>query len=423
MYKILHLETSMLYQTVIREICVEISAIYINATKASEAFEILQREKISLILTAMELESGSAIDFIKSLNESQFRDIPVVVFTGNDSLEDRKRMYELGIVDYILKTSDKEVIKQNLSIFRKEDPVALRMRELTYAVVDDNKMDRKIISRIFSMHDIKKADFFDSEQMLLNSDIHYDVYVIDLVLKETLGDKVISALRKKNLDSVIIAVSGIDNVKTISMVLSIGADDYITKPFNYDLFFTRLKTNIRNFLLMRELKLKTDLLERISITDPLTELFNRRHIFDRLNQECEKFKRYGLTFTAVMLDIDGFKSINDSYGHQVGDMVIRMVSDAIKKSIRNVDIAGRYGGEEFLIILPEIDGKGGVVAAERIRKSIESIKIEESNIKVTISAGVAEFAGEPIDDFIKKIDSMLYLAKKNGKNRIESAAL
>ncbi|HOV07711.1 MAG: Response regulator PleD [Spirochaetes bacterium ADurb.Bin218] len=423
MYKILHLETSMLYQTVIREICVEISAIYINATKASEAFEILQREKISLILTAMELESGSAIDFIKSLNESQFRDIPVVVFTGNDSLEDRKRMYELGIVDYILKTSDKEVIKQNLSIFRKEDPVALRMRELTYAVVDDNKMDRKIISRIFSMHDIKKADFFDSEQMLLNSDIHYDVYVIDLVLKETLGDKVISALRKKNLDSVIIAVSGIDNVKTISRVLSIGADDYITKPFNYDLFFTRLKTNIRNFLLMRELKVKTDLLERISITDPLTELFNRRHIFDRLNQECEKFKRYGLTFTAVMLDIDGFKSINDSYGHQVGDMVIRMVSDAIKKSIRNVDIAGRYGGEEFLIILPEIDGKGGVVAAERIRKSIESIKIEESNIKVTISAGVAEFAGEPIDDFIKKIDSMLYLAKKNGKNRIESAAL
>ena len=423
MYKILHLETSMLYQTVIREICVEISAIYINATKASEAFEILQREKISLILTAMELESGSAIDFIKSLNESQFRDIPVVVFTGNDSLEDRKRMYELGIVDYILKTSDKEVIKQNLSIFRKEDPVALRMRELTYAVVDDNKMDRKIISRIFSMHDIKKADFFDSEQMLLNSDIHYDVYVIDLVLKETLGDKVISALRKKNLDSVIIAVSGIDNVKTISRVLSIGADDYITKPFNYDLFFTRLKTNIRNFLLMRELKVKTDLLERISITDPLTELFNRRHIFDRLNQECEKFKRYGLTFTAVMLDIDGFKSINDSYGHQVGDMVIRMVSDAIKKSIRNVDIAGRYGGEEFLIILPEIDGKGGVVAAERIRKSIESIKIEESNIKVTISGGVAEFAGEPIDDFIKKIDSMLYLAKKNGKNRIESAAL
>jgi len=273
------------------------------------------------------------------------------------------------------------------------------------------------------MHDIKKADFFDSEQMLLNSDMHYDVYVIDLVLKETLGDKVISALRKKNLDSVIIAVSGIDNVKTISRVLSIGADDYITKPFNYDLFFTRLKTNIRNFLLMRELKVKTDLLERISITDPLTELFNRRHIFDRLNQECEKFKRYGLTFTAVMLDIDGFKSINDSYGHQVGDMVIRMVSDAIKKSIRNVDIAGRYGGEEFLIILPEIDGKGGVVAAERIRKSIESIKIEESNIKVTISAGVAEFAGEPIDDFIKKIDSMLYLAKKNGKNRIESAAL
>ena len=111
MYKILHLETSMLYKTLIREISAELSAVYLNASSTEEAVELLKKEKISLILTAMELESGTSDKFIKILNESEFKNIPVVVFTGNDSLEDRKRMYDLGIVDYILKTSDREQVK------------------------------------------------------------------------------------------------------------------------------------------------------------------------------------------------------------------------------------------------------------------------------------------------------------------------
>ncbi len=149
----------MLYKTLIREISAELSAIYLNAGSAEEAVEHLKHEKVSLILTAMELESGSSVEFIKALNESEFKSIPVVVFTGNDSLDDRKRMYDLGIVDYILKTSDREQIKSNLATFRREDPVALKMGELSYAVLDDNKMDRKIIGRIFSITGLKISIF------------------------------------------------------------------------------------------------------------------------------------------------------------------------------------------------------------------------------------------------------------------------
>lgn len=416
MYKILHLETSMLYKTLIREISAELSAIYLNASNAEEAFDILKKEKISLILTAMELEGGTSDSFIISLNESGFKNIPVVVFTGNDSLEDRKRMYDLGIVDYILKTSERDQIKSNLATFRREDPVALKMGELSYAVLDDNKMDRKIIGRIFSIHRIENVDFFDSEHALFESDKSYDVYIIDIVLKDISGDKVIMKLKEQVSESVVIAVSGIDNIKTVSRVLSIGADDYITKPFNYDLFIARLKTNIRAYLLMQELRRKKDQLEKMAVTDALTGLYNRRHIYDRLRQEGEKSERYSSRFSIIMLDIDFFKRINDSYGHQFGDVILKKVSDAIYSTARNVDISGRYGGEEFIIILPEVQLKGAVILAERIREKIENIDTDVPDLKITVSGGVAEFMGGDVEELVKKADQLLYKAKENGRN-------
>ena len=351
-------------------------------------------------------------------NESEFKNIPVVVFTGNDSLEDRKRMYDLGIVDYILKTSDREQVKSNLATFRREDPVAVKMGELSYAVLDDNKMDRKIIGRIFSIHRIENADFYDSELALFESGKNYDVYIIDIVLKDISGDKVIMKLKEQVPESVVIAVSGIDNIKTVSRVLSIGADDYITKPFNYDLFIARLKTNIRAFLLMQEIRRKKDQLERMAVTDSLTGLYNRRHIYDRLRQEGEKSERYSSRFSIIMFDIDFFKRINDSYGHQFGDVILKKVSDVIHLTVRNVDIAGRYGGEEFMVILPEVQLKGAVILAERIRERIGNIVTDVPDLKVTVSGGVAEFIGGDIEELVKKADQLLYKAKESGRNCI-----
>jgi len=418
MYTILHLETSMLYKTLIREISVELSARYINAASASEAVDILKRENISLILTVMELEEGSSVDFIKALNESEFKNIPVVVITGNDSLEDRKRMYDLGIVDYILKKSEREQIKNNLAVFRRDYPVAEKMNKLRYAVLDDNKMDRKIIERIFAVNDITNVAFYDSEKSLVESGENYDVYIIDLVLENTSGDKVIMKLREKDPGSVVIAVSGIDNVKTVSRVLSIGADDYLTKPFNYELFIARLKTNIRAFMLMQELRKKKEELEKMAVTDSLTALFNRRHIYDRLRQEAEKVERYSSKFSILMFDIDFFKRINDLHGHQFGDIVLRKVADAIKQSIRNVDIAGRYGGEEFLIILPEIQIKGAVTVAERIRSTVEKTDTGVPDLKVTVSGGAAEYLNGDVEELVKKADKLMYEAKESGRNCI-----
>ncbi len=420
MYTILHLETSTLYKTLIKEISAEISAKYLNTGSSEEALEIIQKEDISLILTALELEEGNSLDFIKSLNESEYRNIPVVVITGNDTLEDRKKMYDLGIVDFILKKSSRDQIKQSLTGYRKDDTLSLKMSELSYAVIDDSRMDRKIIERIFAMNNINNVDYFESEQDLFTSITHYDVYLVDLVLKETTGDKVIQKLREDDASSVVITISGIDNIKTISRVLSIGADDYITKPFNYDLFIARLKTNIRNYLLLQEVKIKTDLLEKMSVTDYLTELHNRRHIFFRLSQEIEKSGRYKTAFSLLMLDIDHFKKINDTYGHQFGDVILKKVSDIIRSTIRTMDVAARYGGEEFMVILPEVTLKGAVTVAERIREEVAKIKVENKTLNITISSGTVEYKGEDIQEIVKRADQLLYKAKELGRNRTES---
>jgi two-component system cell cycle response regulator len=411
MYTILHLETSLLYKTLIHELCDEMGVRYLNAENADEAAGLLESDPVSLIITAMEIENGNPVEFIKAVNETDFNHIPIVVFTGNDSLDARKIMYELGIVDYILKSTGKEAVRQNILSFRNEEPVDSRMQSLRYAVLDDSKIDRMIIERIFAMYAIPDVTYFESAPALLNSDLKYDVYLVDIVLRETTGDKVIVQIKRKHPDSVVIAVSGIDNVKTVSRVLSTGADDFLNKPFNHQLFLARLKTNIRSYLLLQDVA-------KMAVTDGLTGMFNRRHVFERLSHEIEKFTRYGSGFSLLMLDIDHFKQINDTYGHQFGDEVLRKVSDAIRSSIRNVDIAGRYGGEEFMVILPEIGLAGAALVAERIRCAVESVSFENDGLVVTISCGAAEYSAEDAGEFVKKADTLLYLAKDGGRNRV-----
>ena len=121
-----------------------------------------------------------------------------------------------------------------------------------------------------------------------------------------------------------------------------------------------------------------------------------------------------------MIDADHFKKINDTYGHQFGDVVLKKVSDIIQESIRGMDIAGRYGGEEFMVILPEISISGGVIAAERIRTGVENLKVDDKPVKVTVSLGVAEYCGEDLQGIVKKVDHLLYKAKELGRNCIES---
>jgi diguanylate cyclase (GGDEF)-like protein len=160
-------------------------------------------------------------------------------------------------------------------------------------------------------------------------------------------------------------------------------------------------------------------LREISIRDKLTGIYNRRKLEEILQDIYQKAERYNNAFSVVLLDLDHFKKINDNYGHQVGDQVLKEVSSILLESIRNVDDCGRWGGEEFLIILPETELSSAVTLAKRLRKEIEEYKFSNIDI-LTSSFGVASYSPEKeIKDIIKEADEALYAAKEKGRNRVE----
>ncbi|MEE8423648.1 MAG: sensor domain-containing diguanylate cyclase, partial [Thermodesulfobacteriota bacterium] len=164
-----------------------------------------------------------------------------------------------------------------------------------------------------------------------------------------------------------------------------------------------------------------DHLRILAITDQLTGVFNHSYFYTRLEEEFRRAERYDLPISCIMIDVDNFKQINDTYGHRKGDTVLKEVAQAIKRTVRTSDLVARYGGEEFAAILPHTDLAGGVNEAERIRKTIESLLFEDisKDDHVTVSLGVAAFPSDGIanvEDIISKADKALYQAKNKGKN-------
>jgi diguanylate cyclase len=167
-----------------------------------------------------------------------------------------------------------------------------------------------------------------------------------------------------------------------------------------------------------------EIIHEMAIRDELTGINNRRHIMELLDYEKNRSLRSGNLFCLAMLDIDRFKNVNDIHGHLVGDAVLRAVATTINKTLRNTEYCGRYGGEEFLIILTQTDIKGALIFAERVRANIEKARFPDlgPKFKVTVSIGLSEYQiGENVDSIISRADEALYRSKKSGRNRVETA--
>lgn len=211
--------------------------------------------------------------------------------------------------------------------------------------------------------------------------------------------------------------------------LQIGADDYLPKPYNELELNARIYASLRTKALQDELRMKNKQLEELlgkveymAITDALTGLYNRRRFHDVLSKEFERSTRYANPVSLIMLDIDHFKKVNDNYGHQTGDTVLREVGNIITASIRDIDIASRFGGEEFMVVLPNTEKENAKVGAERMRAAIAQHIFPEIEGPITVSIGVAGLPDPALaneDRLVRCADYALYRAKQNGRNRIE----
>jgi two-component system cell cycle response regulator len=260
-----------------------------------------------------------------------------------------------------------------------------------------------------------------------------DVILLDLVLPDMSGNEVCRWLKvntdTKGIPIIMLTVRSSLDDKVSG--IEAGADDYLAKPYNEVELNARIYAALRTKALQDELRQKNKQLsellakvEGLSITDPLTGLFNRRHFDTVLELERKKSERYQQPLTCLLLDIDHFKSVNDTYGHKAGDSVLLEIAQILKKSLREIDTPARWGGEEFTAILPNTDSEQGTMAAARILEKISSHTFEQlPDRRITVSIGLAS-RGEFVNTteaLIVAADGALYEAKRKGRNRIEVA--
>lgn len=208
----------------------------------------------------------------------------------------------------------------------------------------------------------------------------------------------------------------------IKMFKSGLIDGYVSSNISPEELAAYANVFLQRQALEEELELKNDLLGKLSVTDELTKLYNRRYLMQRLEEELKRIKRYDYPLTCLMLDMDHFKEVNDQFGHAHGDLVLEQLSEVIKKTIRSIDIICRYGGEEIVILLPYTNFEGAFIVAERLRKRVEehAFGTIDKSLDITISLGLVSVEGKDnsdIDSLLQTLDKQLYEAKNTGRNK------
>jgi two-component system, cell cycle response regulator len=259
-----------------------------------------------------------------------------------------------------------------------------------------------------------------------------DLILLDVMMPKMDGMEVVRRLKAdKNLPFIpVIMQTALDTTANKVEGLDAGADDYITKPINFAELEAKVNALLRIKSLETELRdrknqveVLNDKLTRISLTDGLTEIDNRRCLEERLHEMWQHSVRLHEPLALIMCDIDKFKSVNDNYGHQAGDSVLKEVARLLKEEAREIDRVGRYGGEEFLLILPGTVLDAAVTFAERLREKVEghTFTFTGGTLRRTISCGVAASPHPRVKDqeaLLKAADEALYVAKETGRNRV-----
>jgi len=296
-------------------------------------------------------------------------------------------------------------------------------------IVDDNKINLLIAEKLLLKYDYIIETALSGEEALSKlKATDFDLIIMDIMMPGMDGFETCSKIKELNPSVLIIMLTGLTDDDALRKSFASGAVDFIKKPIHK----MELDVRIKNALRIRntekslqealtKLEAKNKLLEILADTDGLTNLYNHRYLINTLSHNINLVKRYSYSLSIIMFDIDHFKQVNDIHGHIMGDIILKSIADIFRKNLRNVDIVGRYGGEEFLVILPNTKIQGCIKAAELLRRQVKKIiSNEHSNIPVTISGGACEYKDDyALSSFLSTADKLLYKAKENGRDRIE----
>jgi diguanylate cyclase (GGDEF)-like protein len=298
-------------------------------------------------------------------------------------------------------------------------------------LVEDDKLQAKVTKEYLDSKGFDVICAYSGKEAIKIAKTHsVELILLDIILPDMDGNEVCRFL--KHIESTraipLIALTIKGSVMDRISGLDAGADDYLPKPFSEEELLARIYANIRRKGFQDELsrmnKQLVEVLSRVevfAVTDSLTELFNRRYFENILKKEFNITSRYQTPTSCLMIDIDKFKEVNDQYGHQAGDVCLKEIATIIRNCVRNVDTVGRWGGEEFIVLLPQTNKENAISPASRILKTISNNKFSSYPDRITVSIGIASIPEPSIDSVEKMInvaDHAMYEAKLKGGDRI-----
>ena len=379
--------------------------------------------------------------------------VPVVMVTALDQPSDRVAGLEAGADDFLTKPVDDAALFARVrSLVRlKMMTDELRMRESTgqgmglidpaETLVETNQSGRILviedrsesvawfISALTPRHEVASADTFE-EALVRVKGGDFDLIVVSLGMRGFDGLRLCSQLRslpEGRHVPILVVVSDGDRRK-LTQALEMGVNDYLTRPVDKNELVARVRTQLRKKRYADRLRHNVQLSLEMAITDQLTGLHNRRYMSRHLDTLMGNAKKNGRPLAFVIMDIDFFKQVNDTYGHDIGDEVLKEFAARINANVRGIDLACRYGGEEFVVAMPDTDMAFAYSIAERLRQSIETTPVKISRdpgaLNITISIGIAQAEGEgdTAESLLHRADQALYRAKRDGRNRVVADA-
>ncbi len=393
----------------------------IEAESGETGLEILEDREIDLIILDVEMKGMDGFEFARRIKENpSFMNIPIIMLSSIADPLIIKRAFESGIVEYFTKPFKHGELLNFVKEIIKPAPEHQALKRIV--VIDDSKAQISVIKHLL-IRNWKEAITFESPREALNyikNNDNIDLVLTDLYMPEIKGIELSKEIKRIREELPVIGISATRSKESVLSALSSGMDDFLYIPFFEEELNLRIDLQIKLYEEIKDLNETNKKLKELSFKDPLTSLLNRRAIFEHLEAEFERAKRNNTTMSVVMFDIDHFKRVNDTYGHQKGDEVLKMFSKILREEVRAYDTPARVGGEEFLLLLPHTDKTTSLKVAERIREAVK--KSEVDGIRITVSGGISSSEelkeNEKLSDLIRKADERLYMAKESGRDRI-----
>lgn len=427
----------------------------VSAMSGQEALKICQNGGVDIVLLDVMMPVMDGFEVCRRLKQDMATHfIPVIMVTALDQPSDMVKGLEAGADDFLTKpVNDVALITRVKSQVRIKTLIdELRMRASTgedmgindeidlvvrqpirdgrVLIIDDRISSYERIVDILSKEHAVDVEQDPQQAVFVAAEGNYELIIVSLGLKDFDGLRLCSQIRSlertRHLPIMVVADPN-DNARLLRG-MDMGVNDYVMRPINKNELYARVRTQLRRKRYTDKLRDSFQHNLEMAVTDPLTGLHNRRYMESHLNTLVEKAKSEDKPLTLLLMDIDYFKAVNDTHGHEAGDDVLREFSVRLRSNVRGIDLACRYGGEEFVVVMPETSMALAFMVAERVRQQIAGgpfvVNRGSEALDITVSIGIASL--DTKDDnpasLLRRADEALYTAKRDGRNRVVSDA-